>query len=110
MNRVEEICQRLVMLRRGRVVLEGRVADIRRRFGGGSVLVEADGDLSGLPGVAGRQSVTGGQELTLEEGVEPDALLAALAARPALGIRRFEVHTPHLEEIFIAVSRGEDAA
>ncbi len=104
MNRVEEICDRLVMLQRGSVVLEGTVRSVRRQFGGGSVLVEADGSLEDLPGVARSVPVGDGFALTLKPGVRPDDLLTTLAARSAIGLRRFEVHTPHLEEVFIAVA------
>ena len=106
MNRVEELCENLVMLQHGRVVLEGSVDEVRRRFSGGTVVVACDEALGEMPEVAAATPVDGGTELTLADGVRPHELLARLAARPALGLRRFEVHTPSLEEIFITVAGG----
>jgi ABC-2 type transport system ATP-binding protein len=104
MNRVEELCERILMLQHGRMVLYGDVAGIRARFSGGTVLVAADGELGDLEGAREVGVRDGLVELALADGVDPTEILQRIAARPGLGLRHFEVHTPSLEEIFIRVA------
>ncbi len=103
MNRVEELCDRLLMLGGGKKVLYGEVDEIRDLFGGDSVLVDADGDLSEIPGVVGLVERDGMTELMLAERVDADALLRRMIAVEGVRIRHYEVRTPSLEEIFLAV-------
>jgi ABC-2 type transport system ATP-binding protein len=49
---VEELCDRVAMIHRGRLVLYGPLEEIRRTHGEPSVLVDADGMVASLPGVA----------------------------------------------------------
>ena len=51
MNQVEELCDRVLMINQGRVVLYGSLEEVRSGFGEGSILVEASGLLEDLPGV-----------------------------------------------------------
>jgi ABC-2 type transport system ATP-binding protein len=104
MLRVEELCGRLLVLVRGRAVLYGSLAEIRALFGADSVFVEVEGDVAGLRGVARATRRGATIELELASGVSPHDLLNELAARPELGLRRYEVHTPSLEDIFLAVA------
>ncbi len=105
-NRVEELCDRIIMLQTGRKVLYGTVTEIRNLFGGDSVLVDADGDLTAVPGVEAVRPRDGLQELVMNKRVRADELLRELMAHEGLRVRHFEVRTPSLEEIFIAVAGG----
>jgi ABC-2 type transport system ATP-binding protein len=104
MHRVEELCARLLVLVRGRAVLYGSLSEIRALFGSDSVYVEANGDLGVLPGV--ERVVPRGSllELELARGTTPNDLMIELARRPELGVTRFEVHAPSLEDIFLIVA------
>jgi ABC-2 type transport system ATP-binding protein len=104
MNRVQELCDRILMLNGGAKVLYGTVAEIRDLFGGDSVLVDADGDLEAVPGVQAVKKRSGLTELILSERVDPDVFLRQLLAVEDVHVRHFEVRTPSLEEIFIAVA------
>lgn len=104
MHRVEELCQRLLVLQGGSAVLYGALDEIRRLFAADSVFVEADGDLADLPGVERVVPRGATTELELAKGVTPADLLKALAARPEIDLRRYEVHSPSLEEIFLIVA------
>jgi ABC-2 type transport system ATP-binding protein len=102
MEQAEALCDRLVLLHRGRTRLAGTVDEVRRREGreAAFVRIEAPGEdpFAGLPGVAAA-SVTGREaELTLADGADTDALLRELARRGS--VRRFEVRAPSLHEIF----------
>ncbi len=104
MHRVEELCQRLLVLVKGRAVLYGSLSEIRLLFGSDSVFVEAEGDLSTLPGVARALSRGNLTELELEPGTSADDIFLALAGRPELRVRRYEVQAPSLEDIFLIVA------
>jgi ABC-2 type transport system ATP-binding protein len=107
MHRVEELCQRVILLQGGRPVLYGSLDEIRQLFSGGTLIVEADGNLGAVPGVEAVQPAPrGGTELVLARGVSADDVFRALATDPGIRVRRFEVHLPNLEEIFIAVAGG----
>ncbi|HVG94570.1 MAG TPA: ATP-binding cassette domain-containing protein [Planctomycetota bacterium] len=102
MEQAEALCDRLVLLHRGRTRLAGTVDEVRRREGREAAFVRIDATGSdpyqGLPGVAAA-SVTGREaELTLADGADTDALLHELTRRGS--VRRFEVRAPSLHEIF----------
>jgi ABC-2 type transport system ATP-binding protein len=107
MHQVEELCRRVLVLVKGSPVLYGSLDEIRELFGTDTVLVDAHGDLTGLPGVLNVADRGRLKELELAPGTRPEEVLAALAARPELGVTHFEVHAPSLEEIFLIVAARE---
>ncbi|MEO8082865.1 MAG: ATP-binding cassette domain-containing protein [Ardenticatenales bacterium] len=116
MNRVEELCERLLMLQDGRPVLYGGVQAIRRDFAGDRVRIllddappDAAAQLAGLPGVVEVQSsAADGFMLRLAPGAGSAEVMAGLVDRPSLAVQRFEAYLPSLEEIFLRVA-GDDA-
>jgi ABC-2 type transport system ATP-binding protein len=104
MNKVEEVCDRALMLNRGHMVLYGRVADIRRRHSDHAVIVRAEGALDGLPGVRSVEAFNGDRKLTLEAGTRPEHVLRAMIDR-GLAIESFALATLPLEDIFVKVVR-----
>ncbi|MCE2489434.1 MAG: ATP-binding cassette domain-containing protein [Anaerolineae bacterium] len=108
MHQVEAMADRLLMISEGRQKLYGPVAEIRRQFASHAILVEGQGDWSRLEGVSAVEAAgkTGEALLRLEQGSTPDAVLAAIAAAGDMQIRRFELATPGLSEIFIRVVEG----
>ncbi len=100
MNQVEELCDRVLMINKGEVVLYGALDEVRSSAGQSSIFVEADGDLRGLPGVARIHDRGSRVELTLEPGGDRRRALAALVERGA-DVRSFQVAAPSLEQIFI---------
>jgi ABC-2 type transport system ATP-binding protein len=104
MSRVEELCDRMLMLQDGGSVLYGDVRDVRQRFSGGTVVVNAEGDLASVDGVAAVTLHDGLAELTLLPGTRADDLFRRLAARQDIHVTHFEVRLPSLEEIFVTVA------
>jgi ABC-2 type transport system ATP-binding protein len=100
MNKVEELCDRVLMINRGRTVLYGGLKEIRADFRRNSVQVAADGELGDLPGVIDRKQNNGSVELVLAPGTSPQNILDLLRNR-GVTINRFEVTTPSLNEIFL---------
>jgi len=102
MGEAEKLCEEIVLIHRGKVVLEGSLGDVRGSSGRNAVHLEYEGDggfLPSLPGVAGARVDTNRAEIALAPGADPQELLAAAMGRLRIG--RFEVVSPSLEEIFI---------
>jgi ABC-2 type transport system ATP-binding protein len=103
MNEVEEMCDRLFMINKGREVLYGRLDDIRRRFRAHAAVLESPEPVpDNIPGVIGRQVNGRVTELQLDAGTSPQQLLYSLVAA-GHPVERFEVATPSLDEIFVRV-------
>jgi len=108
MEQAEQICDYIIMINKGRKVLDGTLADVKSA-GGQAILLDYDGDgsvLSNLPGVrrvndAGKQA-----ELFMEDGADPQKVLSALVGK--IGIRRFDLREPSLHEIFIRTAGEEN--
>ncbi len=107
MVHAEEICDHIVMLHRGRKVLDESLASIRRRHDPRALVFEpferdADiGPLRGLDGVAAVTPDGGAYRVEMREGADPAAVMSrvALAVPPA----RLELHRPSLEDVFIGL-------
>jgi len=106
MNLVEELCDRIVLIDHGKVMLYGALAEIRRQFSGHAVMVRAEGSLPELAGVERVEPVNGSVKLHLNPGTNPKELLKELVARD-VSLEQFEIALPKLDEIFIRVVRGE---
>ena len=104
MNKVEEVCDRALMLNHGHMVLYGPVREIRRRYADHAVVVRTDAPLEGLPGVKSVERSNGDAKLVLEPEATPESVLAALLERRA-HIETFSIATLPLEDVFIRVVR-----
>jgi ABC-2 type transport system ATP-binding protein len=113
METVEAMCESLVIIDRGRVVVGGSLRDVKRQAGRRIVKLSVDGDhrLEWIAAIPGARVIRPGverSEIQLENGVEPDAILAAALARGAR-VTHFEIADPSLEQIFIdRVGRAPD--
>ncbi|RME84518.1 MAG: ATP-binding cassette domain-containing protein [Caldilineae bacterium] len=111
MYQVEALCNRIVLINRGRVVLYGEVEEIKRRFSAHALVIEGQGDFSNLPGVLDMRRQNGAYHVALAPHVDAQTVLRALAAREDVFIERFELAEPSLEDIFVMVVQreGDDA-
>ncbi len=102
MGEAERMADDIVLVHRGRVVLDGSLEEVRNSAGKNTVHLDYEGDgtfLGALPNVTGSRIDTNECELKLSDGSDPQKILEAAMGR--LRIRRFEVAAPSLEEIFI---------
>jgi ABC-2 type transport system ATP-binding protein len=103
----EKLCDSVCILAHGDVVVEGAVAEVRRRHGGRYIALSFDSwnreeaeALRRLSQVT-RVRVHGNHaEVSLQETADPDVVLGHLLTRHQ-PIRRFEVVDPSLEQVFI---------
>ncbi|MGD9142508.1 MAG: ATP-binding cassette domain-containing protein [Dehalococcoidia bacterium] len=102
MNEIEELCDRVFMISKGRGVLYGELAEIKSRYRRNSVFLEYDGELKELDGVTRRNDRQGATELVLDEEVTPQEILEKLLQMGII-VNRYEVSTPPLNDIFLQV-------
>jgi ABC-2 type transport system ATP-binding protein len=99
---VERLCESVVLIDRGRIVADGRIADLRgsdpRRLVRVEVAAAGTGWLEALEGVRVVEPLADGGVVELSDGASPDRLLDA--ARAAGSVRTFAVVQPSLPEIF----------
>ena len=109
MYQAEALCDRIVLIADGRTVLYGPVAEIKRNFAGNAVVVEGQGDLTGITGVLETRRENGTWHMALELGANPQDVLRQLAMRDNVRIERFELAEPSLDDIFVNVVQSGEA-
>jgi ABC-2 type transport system ATP-binding protein len=102
MHHAEELCDRIVLIDHGRVVLQGELDGIRRSHAGNAVLVRVAGDLPRVDGVIDENRQNHTTRWTLGEGTSPQDILRSLLAAGSV-VEQFEIALPSLEEVFIKV-------
>ncbi len=102
MDQVEKICDRILMINKGKSVLYGALENIKVKYGR-SIKVEFNGELKRINGVKKVNNYGKYAELTLSEEADPQAVLKVLTSQ--VEIRKFEISAPSLNEIFINVAR-----
>jgi ABC-2 type transport system ATP-binding protein len=108
MNEVEEMCDRVFMINKGRGVLYGELAKIKNDFRKNAIFLEYEGRLEDIAGVTINRTGAGRAELALADGGEPQKVLAELLRR-GVTVNLFQVSTPPLNDIFLKVVGEPDA-
>jgi len=109
MNKIEELCDRALMIHHGHMVLYGPVGELRRRYADHAVVVQLEDSAaaSRLEGVAGvlRVAALGpGHKLTLDPGTTQRDVLRGLLERDA-AVESFAPAIMPLEDVFVKVVR-----
>src|SRR5262249_45741987 len=104
MNKVEELCDRALLINRGHMVLYGSVRDIRRQHSGHAVEVRTPDRLDAVPGVRSIETTNGDATLILERDTTPQAVLRELLNR-GVEVESFSIANEPLEDIFVKVVR-----
>lgn len=103
MNQVETLCDRIILIDKGQVLLYGDLHEIRNRFTTNAILINSDANLpQGMPGIASVEENGLTLKLTPQEGITPQDLLNTLV-KQGVNLKSFEVATPSLDEVFIRV-------
>jgi len=103
MNQVEKLCDRLVLIDHGNVLLEGSLKEVQEQFATNQVLIQTNSDLpESLQGVQNIAEEGLYYRLTPSDGFNPHAILQELIDQK-ISLNSFEIATPTLDEIFIKV-------
>jgi ABC-2 type transport system ATP-binding protein len=105
MEMVEELCESVVLIDRGRVVVAGPTREVRRGTGRQVIRLAVDGDteLKWLADVSGVRIVRPGEdytELDVDRSIDPETVLRAALDR-GLRVTQFVIADPSIEDIFI---------
>jgi len=105
LSEVEAVCDRIGILRAGRLVDEGTLADLRH-LSAQTVEVTFDGPPPALPALPGVEAATAGANaLRFEVTGSVGPLIAALAGHPVVSLQS---RAPSLEEIFLHHYESDD--
>jgi len=106
MEQAEKLCDHICLISQGRTILEGELSTIKRRLGGNSYRLIADGELERLDEVKGVQQALfhdNSAKLLLEPDASGADVLKELVG--FLTVHEFQSQEPDLEEIFIKAVR-----
>ena len=107
MNEVEEMCDRVFMIYKGKGVLYGDLAKIKAGHRRNSVFLDYEGTLQDIRGASVKSSVRGSTEIILNEGTTPQDILEQIVQQ-GITVNRYEVSTPPLHDIFLEVVGNRD--
>ncbi|MRH44116.1 ATP-binding cassette domain-containing protein [Aquibacillus halophilus] len=102
MEHVEELCEHLCIMQRGKPIVHGALKEIKRSFGKKNLFVHADFDLEYLKdiqGVVNYKAFPDGCRLQIESESISQNVFTALQDKGF--VRRFELEEPSLNDIFI---------
>ncbi|QOY35394.1 ABC transporter ATP-binding protein [Anaerobacillus isosaccharinicus] len=108
MRNVEELCEDLIMLKRGKPVLHGSLREIKRSYGMKSISIRADYDLEfleSIPGVLTLEKLKDGATLKVENEKIAEDVFQKIMEKGF--VRKFEVEEPSLHDIFIDKVGGD---
>ncbi|WP_329254654.1 ABC transporter ATP-binding protein [Streptomyces sp. NBC_01478] len=113
LSEVEELCDRVSIIRKGRTVESGSLADLRHltRTSVSAELVGAPNGLAALPGVhdLAIQQIQNSQGTRVRLQVETDQLNAVLRSLTESGVRSLTSKPPTLEELFLRHYQEQEA-
>ncbi len=113
MHEAEKLCDSILLINKGKIVLDDKLDQIRSQQKSGAISVELQGDpsfINTLPTVRKVESHGSRLEITLTEDADPQQLLRLLVDR--VQVQAFEVKAPSLHEIFVNIvgaSNAEDS-
>lgn len=113
MHEAEKLCDYILLINRGKAILDDRLANIKSQQRSRAVCVELEGDTSfieDLPMVTSVQPEGNRLQINLEENADPQHLLRELVDR--VRVQAFEIKVPSLHEIFVdlvGASDGQDS-
>jgi ABC-2 type transport system ATP-binding protein len=101
MEHAEQICDHVVLINKGRILIDGPVTQVRSS-GGSTIQLDYDGDgsvLRTLTGVSRVNDAGKHAEFVLAPGTDADDLLKQIVGR--VKVRRFDTREASLHEIFV---------
>ena len=110
MHGAETLCDYILLINKGKIILDGKLGDIRSQRASNAVIVEVEGIhgfIKTLPMVTKVERGQNTIEITLGKGADPQELLKAIVEK--VRVRKFEVKMPSLHEIFVELVGASNA-
>lgn len=110
MHQAEKLCDCILLINKGRAILDDSLANVRAQKNSHVVCVELEGDtdfVSGLANVTEVKSDGNRLEISLKESADSQELLRSLMERTR--VQAFELKVPSLHEIFVDLVGKSDA-
>ena len=110
MHEAENICDAILLINKGRTVVDGTLDQLRAGWRRHAVVVELEGDpgfIEQLPAVAAVKPAGRRLEIDLAENADPQQLLQTLIEQTR--VLAFEIKVPSLHEIFVHLVGSDDA-
>ena len=111
MEQAEKLCDNLCMISQGKKVIDGKLSEVKSRFGKSSIQLEIEGDggfIQNLPGVRGFSEFNNYIEIRIDTNTDTNLILKEVANR--VSVRRFEIMEPSLYDIFIDTAKIDPAS
>ncbi len=111
MRTAETLCDSILMIFRGRKVLDGTLAEIQDEYGNDTIRVSTAGGMDaieGLPGIESIRDLGRVQELRIARGHDAQETLRALIERTR--VKSFTIARPSLDDIFVRIAGPEGVA
>jgi len=105
MGVAESLCDSILMIFRGKKVLDGTLDAIQSSYGSDTIRVEVEGGLASLenlPGIERIKDLGQVQELRMAGGCDPQRVLQTLVSRTR--VITFSVVKPSLHDIFVRIA------
>lgn len=112
MGDAQALCDRILLIDKGRRLLYGTVDQVRKAFSDGAVEVigrDLPREPASLASVTDLHDVDGGVRYLIRDGATPQDLFRELASAGA-AVDRFAVQAPSLDEVFIRTVAGDPRA
>ncbi|MGD0571664.1 MAG: ATP-binding cassette domain-containing protein [Sedimentisphaerales bacterium] len=121
MHGAETLCDYILLINKGKIILDGKLGDIRSQKASNAVIIEVEGDpaspkgfaeastgfIKTLPMVTNVMQQKDTLEITLDKGTDPQELLKAIVGK--VRVQKFEVKRPTLHEIFVTLVGASNA-
>lgn len=104
----EKMCDFIFMIYKGKKVLDGTLESIQNHYGQDTIRIQSDGGVNILNGINGIEKINDFgqvQELRIFPGTDPQLILSEIISRTR--VRKFEIASPSLNDIFIRIARPE---
>jgi ABC-2 type transport system ATP-binding protein len=102
MEQAEKMCDDVCIINKGRIVMNGKLSDEKKKLGTNSILIEFEGDGSVLKTIRGIKQAavySNYAELEMEKSAELRSIIPEIAKQ--LHVRKFELKEPTLNAIFL---------
>lgn len=110
MSTIEEFCSDIVILNKGKTVLQGNLNEIKKSYGRVKLTVKCEGDISQMAaecGLTAAEVTPNGTSFNVQNEQQAHALLKKIMDS-SVTLIKYELREPTLNEIFIERAGGSD--